>query len=325
MTVDFGVRRLGHANVSVRNLDRSVAFFEKVCGFEEVGIEVGTGAGFVSNGNSHHDVGMVEIGRPFHGRDGEVIIKEGFKKPGLNHLGWEVDNEAALVAAIERAVAAGCKDYLTIDHTFSHSIYVADAHGIFHEFYADVMHDWRTVFKGGPIPNISARWDPAAEPPSPEPKWQRAPDYQRVEDAPVHPLRTTRAVLVVDDVERSLPFYTGFAGLDVAYVAPDGAYAYLRGSAATPDFHCALFAKADGLEIGCHHFSCEMAGEAAVADAEAALAAREIETAAEVDSPAKRSFYLRDPDGFFVEFYATRDCDFAAVAAEPPAQRPFHA
>ena len=34
MTVDFGVRRLGHANVSVRDLDRSVAFFEKVCGFE---------------------------------------------------------------------------------------------------------------------------------------------------------------------------------------------------------------------------------------------------------------------------------------------------
>ena len=44
MTVDFGVRRLGHANVGVRNLDRSVAFFETVCGFEEVGIEVGTGA-----------------------------------------------------------------------------------------------------------------------------------------------------------------------------------------------------------------------------------------------------------------------------------------
>ena len=141
MTVDFGVRRLGHANVSVRNLDRSVAFFETICGFEEVGIEVDTGAGFVSNGNSHHDVGMVEIGRPFRGRDGEVILEEGFEQPGLNHLGWEVDNEAALVAAIERAVAAGCADYLTIDHTFSHSFYVPDPDGIFHEFYADVMHD----------------------------------------------------------------------------------------------------------------------------------------------------------------------------------------
>ncbi len=325
MTVNFGVRRLGHANVSVRDLDRSVAFFEKTCGFEEVGIEVGTGAGFVSNGNSHHDVGMVEIGRPFKGRDGEVIIEEGFEKPGLNHLGWEVDNEAALVAAIERAVAAGCKDYLTIDHTFSHSFYVADPDGVFHEFYADVMDDWRTVFSGGPIPNISARWDPAAETPSPEPRWQRAPEYQRVDGAPIHPLRTTRAVMVVDDVARSLDFYTAFAGLDVAYMAADGTYAYLRGGAATPDYHCALFASAGDLQNGCHHFSCEMADEAAVAQAEAALAERNIPTAASVDDSTKRSFYLRDPDGFLVEFYATRDCDFAAVATVPPERRPFHA
>lgn len=81
------MRRLGHANVSVQNLDRSVVFFETICGFEEVGIEVGTGAGFVSNGNSHHDVGMVEIGRPFSGRDGEVIIEGGLQEPSLNHLG----------------------------------------------------------------------------------------------------------------------------------------------------------------------------------------------------------------------------------------------
>ena len=88
--------------------------------------------------------------RPFHGRDGEVILEEGFEKPGLNHLGWEVDNEAALVSAIERAVAAGCQDYLTIDHTFSHSFYVPDADGVFHEFYADVMHDWRSVLQRRP-------------------------------------------------------------------------------------------------------------------------------------------------------------------------------
>ena len=123
----------------------------------------------------------------------------------------------------------------------------------------------------------------------------------------------------------SLGFYTDFAGLDVAYMAPDGAYAYLRGAAPTPDFHCALFARAEGLENGCHHFSCEMADEAQVVDAEEALAARNIPTVATIDSATKRSFYLRDPDGFLVEFYATRDCDFAQAATAPPEQRPFHA
>ena len=131
--------------------------------------------------------------------------------------------------------------------------------------------------------------------------------------------------MVVEDVPRSLGFYTDFAGLDVAYMAPDGAYAYLRGTAPTPDFHCALFAKAEGLENGCHHFSCEMAGEAQVDDAQDALAARNIATVTSVDSPTKRSFYLRDPDGFLVEFYATRGCDFAHVASAPPEARPIHA
>ena len=68
-----------------------------------------------------------------------------------------------------------------------------------------------------------------------------------------------------------------------------------------------------------------MADEAEVASAEAALAARDIPTVATVDSATKRSFYLRDPDGFLVEFYATRDCDFASGAAAPPEQRPLHA
>ena len=55
------------------------------------------------------------------------------------------------------------------------------------------------------------------------------------------------------------------------------------------------------------------------------MAARDIPTVATIDSGTKRSFYLRDPDGFLVEFYATRDCDFAQAAAAPPEQRPFHA
>ena len=255
-----------------------------------------------------------------------MIIEEGFEKPGLNHLGWEVDNEAALVAAIERAIAAGCKDYLTIDHTFSHSIYVADADGIFHEFYADVMHDWRTVFKGGPIPNISARWDPAAEAPSAEPKWQRAPDYQRVDGAPVHPLRTTRAVMVVDDVERSLPFYTGFAGPRRHLHGPGRLLRIPAGFGG--DARLPLRALCQGRRPGERLPSLLLrdGGRGGGWPMPRLRSPRgRIETAAAVDSATKRSFYLRDPDGFLVEFYATRDCDFAAAAAEPPAQRPFHA
>ena len=221
MTVNFGVRRLGHANVSVRDLDRSVAFFEKTCGFEEVGIEVGTGAGFVSNGNSHHDVGMVEIGRPFkrprrRGDHRGGLREARSQSPGLG--GRQRSRARRRDRARRRRRLHRTTSPSTTPSRTPSTWPILD--GVFHEFYADVMDDWRTVFSGRPDPQHLGPLGPQGRDRRvAEPRWQRAPDYQRVDGAPVHPLRTTRAVMVVDDVERSLPFYTGFAGLDVAYMA----------------------------------------------------------------------------------------------------------
>ena len=57
--VRFHPRRLGHANLFVSDLDRSMRFYSAVCGLEEVRREPAIRIGFLSNGNTHHDVGLV--------------------------------------------------------------------------------------------------------------------------------------------------------------------------------------------------------------------------------------------------------------------------
>jgi catechol-2,3-dioxygenase len=74
--VRFQPRRLGHVNLYVSQLERSIAYYEKVCGIELVRIEAAIRAGFHSNGNTHHDIGLIEIskGEARLGRDGKVQI-----------------------------------------------------------------------------------------------------------------------------------------------------------------------------------------------------------------------------------------------------------
>jgi catechol 2,3-dioxygenase-like lactoylglutathione lyase family enzyme len=61
--VAFRPRRLGHINLYVSQLDRSIAFYEKTCGIELVRIEAAIRGGFHSNGNTHHDIGLIEISK----------------------------------------------------------------------------------------------------------------------------------------------------------------------------------------------------------------------------------------------------------------------
>ena len=63
----FRPRRIGHTNIFVGNLERSMAFYENVLGIKEAWRRENICAGFVNNGNTHHDVGMVDIINPqFH-------------------------------------------------------------------------------------------------------------------------------------------------------------------------------------------------------------------------------------------------------------------
>ena len=70
----FRPRRLGHVNLWVSDLERSIRFYEDVCGIELVRRERDILIAFHSNGNSHHDIGIIEIsrGKDRYGRDGTL-------------------------------------------------------------------------------------------------------------------------------------------------------------------------------------------------------------------------------------------------------------
>ena len=82
----FRPRRIGHTNIFVGDLDRSMDFYRNVVGIEEAWRRENICAGFVTNGNTHHDVGMVDVVNPqFHDR-----------RPDLFHVAFELETQVDL-------------------------------------------------------------------------------------------------------------------------------------------------------------------------------------------------------------------------------------
>jgi catechol 2,3-dioxygenase len=300
----FAPRRLGHANIFVGNLDRSLRFYNQVCGLEEVRREPGIDAGFLSNGNTHHDIGAIGAGGQVRiGAGGHVQIPQGRgAQPGLNHLGWEMDNEAVLTAAWRRARAAGVEIHRTTDHQLSHSVYVFDPDGNLHEFYADVVEDWRTIFNPSREELVSSDWDPAAREPSARSYWVREPEIRVVDEAVFKPRRMARAVLVAKDLERMKAFFVDVAGLQPIDGAGSKDHVLLRGAATKDEWDLALFASRDGLAPGLHHTVFEVSDEAGLLAAERKASASGNGIEMILDRPHKRSVFIRDPDSMLVEF-----------------------
>jgi len=311
-TVKFRPRRIGHANLFVGNLERSMAFYGRVCGIEEVRREPGIEAGFLSNGNTHHDIGLMQSGEGSRiGRDGYVqpSSQRGFK-PGLNHFGWEVDNEASLVAAWRRASEADLPLHQTTDHQISHSVYIFDPDGNLHEFYADVVDDWRAIFNPSREDLVSGKWDPAADAPDPKPHYEASPELRRMNAAPLHPLRLTSVSVVARDLARMRAFLTDVAGLEP--LSEDGRSFFFAGALGRPDLE--LLPAREGQRPGLCQIAFELpAGEDLDASA-AQLDALGILIEERVDRPEKAAIVLKDPDGLRVEFI--RPSNALAVPAE---------
>ena len=137
--IDAGVR-IGHVHLKVADLDRALAFYCGVLGFE-LTQRYGAGAAFVSAGGYHHHIGL------------NTWESAGGSPPppgttGLYHLAILYPSRAALADALRRLVDAGVRLDGASDHGVSEALYLRDPDGNGVELYRD----------------------------RPEPQWPRGPD-----------------------------------------------------------------------------------------------------------------------------------------------------
>jgi len=121
------VTRLNHAVLYVRDVQRTVAFYQDVMGFEPVGMlpEGFRGAAFLraSGSTNDHDLGVFEIGSAA----AESLAGRG--QVGLYHLAWEVDTLGELQRMAERLAAEGALVGAT-NHGTTKSLYAKDPDGL---------------------------------------------------------------------------------------------------------------------------------------------------------------------------------------------------
>lgn len=136
------VTRLNHAVLFVRDLERSVQFYQRVFGFEEVARASRNMAFLRAPGSTnHHDLGLAAVGAR-----AAPVPPQG-SAVGLYHLAWEVpriEDVAAAHAALqkERALTGAS------DHGATKSVYGEDPDGNEFEIMWMVPRDQWGEFEG---------------------------------------------------------------------------------------------------------------------------------------------------------------------------------
>ncbi len=121
--------RIGHIHLRVSNLERAVAFYRDVLGFDLV-THYGSQAAFLSAGGYHHHIGL------------NTWASEGAGPPprrstGLYHFAILLPNRHELARTLKRLLDHGVPIDGASDHGVSEAIYFRDPDGSGIEIYAD--------------------------------------------------------------------------------------------------------------------------------------------------------------------------------------------
>jgi catechol-2,3-dioxygenase len=123
---------IGHVVLKVRDLDRSLAFYRDLLGFQIVS-ELSNVMIFLSaGGDNHHDLALLRVGQQAPSPLPTAV--------GLYHVAVQLADWDAVLAAhkllTERGLLRGA-----IDHGVSRSLYTADPDGNEIELYCDAPRD----------------------------------------------------------------------------------------------------------------------------------------------------------------------------------------
>lgn len=121
----MGIHQLNHAVLYVRDVERSVRFYDQVLGFRKVEEMAFPGAAFLKapDSTNDHDLGLFEIG------EAARPSSAGRATVGLYHLAWEVetlgDLQEIALGLQEAGALAGASD-----HGTTKSLYGRDPDGL---------------------------------------------------------------------------------------------------------------------------------------------------------------------------------------------------
>ncbi len=134
---------VGHVHLKVADLDRAIAFYSGVLGFE-VQRRHGDAAAFLSAGGYHHHIGL----NTWESR-GATPPPPGHT--GLYHTAFLYPSRAALATVLKRVIDAGIPLDGASDHGVSEAIYLRDPDGNGVELYRDRPDaEWEREADGGP-------------------------------------------------------------------------------------------------------------------------------------------------------------------------------
>jgi catechol 2,3-dioxygenase len=126
---------VGHIHLKVSDLERSIAFYRDVLGFE-LTQRYGEQAAFLSAGGYHHHIGL----NTWESRDGNAPPQGA---TGLYHVAFLYPDRAALAVAVANLRKSGVPLTGAADHGVSEAVYFDDPDGNGLEIYRDrATEDW---------------------------------------------------------------------------------------------------------------------------------------------------------------------------------------
>jgi catechol 2,3-dioxygenase len=132
---------IGHVHLKVADLERALAFYCGVLGFELMQ-RMGTSAAFISAGGYHHHIGL----NTWESLDGTPPPRG---TTGLYHLAILYPTRVALADALQRLIDAGISLEGAADHGVSEALYLRDPDDNGVELYRDrPRSEWPRISDG---------------------------------------------------------------------------------------------------------------------------------------------------------------------------------
>jgi catechol 2,3-dioxygenase len=142
---------IGHVHLTVADLDRSLAFYRDILGFE-VTTRYGDSAVFLSAGGYHHHIGLNTWA-------GKGVTPPPAGHSGLFHFAILFPTRKELATILKRLMDANYPLTGAADHGVSEALYLNDPDGIGVELYADRPRSQWKVKNDGEVEMVTESLD----------------------------------------------------------------------------------------------------------------------------------------------------------------------